>query len=68
VPLAGADLTPREVEVIRLFRDGCSYRDAAAVLGVGWRTVQSHAYNAYRKLGVSSRMAAVSAAARMRLI
>jgi ATP/maltotriose-dependent transcriptional regulator MalT len=66
--LPDSGLTPREVEVIRLFRDGLSYREAAGVLGVGWRTVQSHAYNAYQKLGVSSRIAAVTEAARLQLI
>lgn len=65
---ADTDLTARELEVLRLFRDGNSYREAGAALGVGWRTVQSHAYNAYQKLGVSSKIAAVSAAARMGLI
>lgn len=61
-------LTVREVEVLRLFRAGHSYRQAAEILGVGWRTVQSHAYNAYQKLGVSSKIAAVTAAARLQVL
>lgn len=66
-PMA-ALLTGREVEVLRLFSAGHSYRQAAEVLGVGWRTVQSHAYNAYQKLGVSSKIAAVTAASRLQLL
>lgn len=61
-------LTSREIEVLRLFSAGHSYRQAAEVLGVGWRTVQSHAYNAYQKLGVSSKIAAVTAASRLHLL
>lgn len=61
-------LTSREIEVLRLFSAGHSYRQAAEVLGVGWRTVQSHAYNAYQKLGVSSKIAAVTAASRLQLL
>lgn len=61
-------LTAREIEVLRLFRAGLSYRQAAEVLDVGWRTVQSHAYNAYQKLGASSKIAAVTAASRLHLL
>lgn len=61
-------LTAREVEVLRLFSLGNSYRQAAQTLGVEWRTVQSHAYNAYQKLGVSSKIAAVSAASHRQLL
>jgi DNA-binding CsgD family transcriptional regulator len=63
-----AELTGREIEVLRLFSAGHSYRQAAEILGVGWRTVQSHAYNAYQKLGVSSKIAAVAAASSQQLL
>ncbi len=67
-PAAVARLTSRELEVLRLFSAGDSYREAGLTLGVGWRTVQSHAYNAYQKLGVSSKIAAVGAATRLGLL
>ena len=65
---AATRLTGRELEVLRLFSAGHSYREAAVALNVGWRTVQSHAYNAYQKLGVSSKIAAVGAANRLGLL
>ena len=64
----GGRLTAREIEVLRLFSAGHSYRDAGETLGIGWRTVQSHAYNAYQKLGVSSKIAAIGAATRLGLL
>lgn len=71
VPSTGTatKLTRREIEVLRLFSGGSSYREAAVELGVGWRTIQSHAYNAYQKLGVSSKIAArrIAPAADLRL-
>ncbi len=61
-------LAPREVEVLRLLAEGMTYREAASVLGVQWRTVQTHAYHAYSKLGVGRRVAAVDAARRLGVI
>jgi DNA-binding CsgD family transcriptional regulator len=61
-------LTDRELQVIRLFSEGHTYREVGAILDIGWRTVQSHAYNAYQKLGVSSKIAAVAAVQRLDLI
>jgi DNA-binding NarL/FixJ family response regulator len=49
------DLTPQEVQVARLVRQGLSNRDAAAQLYVSPRTVDFHLRNVFAKLGVSSR-------------
>jgi DNA-binding CsgD family transcriptional regulator len=49
------DLTPQEVQVARLVRQGLSNRDAAAQLYVSPRTVDFHLRNVFTKLGVSSR-------------
>jgi DNA-binding CsgD family transcriptional regulator len=56
VPAAVADpLTPREREVVDLATRGHSDRDIAGRLHLSARTVQSHLYRAYRKLGVTGR-------------
>ena len=53
-----ADLTDREVEVLRLLARGSSNRDVAARLVISPKTVGRHVENLYRKIGVSSRAAA----------
>ena len=48
-------LTPQELQVVRLAVAGLSNRDIAAQLFLSPRTVESHLYKAYPKLGVASR-------------
>jgi DNA-binding CsgD family transcriptional regulator len=52
-------LTPREEEVLRFVAAGKSDKQVAAALGASVRTVHKHLENAYAKLGVSNRTAAV---------
>ena len=49
------DLTPQELQVVRLVRQGLSNRDVAARLFVSPRTVEYHLSHVYQKLGVRSR-------------
>jgi len=48
-------LTRREEEVINLVRQGDSNMAVAVALGIRVATVKAHLFNAYEKLGVSSR-------------
>ena len=58
-------LSPRELEVLRLLPDGVTNKEAAAILGIKDRAVDFHAYNAYKKLGVGSRVAAIKKAEKL---
>lgn len=49
------DLTPREMDVIRLLAEGLSNKEMAHILSVSPRTINFHLDNIYAKLGVSSR-------------
>ena len=51
----GAELTPREGEVLELLQDGRTNAEIAARLSIGIETVRTHARSIYRKLGVPSR-------------
>ncbi|MGZ5035013.1 MAG: helix-turn-helix transcriptional regulator [Usitatibacter sp.] len=56
---AGPRLTPREEEVLRWVAAGKSDKQVAITLGTSLRTVHKHLENAYAKLGVTNRTAAV---------
>lgn len=61
-------LTRREAEVITMAAEGLDNAAIAQALFVSERTVKFHLQNAYRKLGVGNRTAAVAAARREGLI
>jgi putative nucleotidyltransferase with HDIG domain len=52
-------LSKRQLDVLRLLRDGKRYKEIAADLGLSDSTVRSHTNVAYRRLGVSDRAQAV---------
>jgi DNA-binding NarL/FixJ family response regulator len=54
-----ARLTPREIEVLQAFADGCSTREAAERLFITSKTVRSHVDNILAKLEVHSKLDAV---------
>jgi ATP/maltotriose-dependent transcriptional regulator MalT len=56
------ELSERELDVLRLLRGSLSKREIADELFVSYETIHSHTRSIYRKLGVSSRAAAVAAA------
>ena len=61
-------LSVREVEVLRQLMRGTSNNDIATALGISERTVKAHLGSIYQKLGVTSRTAAIAAAAQLRLV
>jgi len=63
-----AELTDRELGVLRLLSGGSSEREIAQELFVSFNTVHSHVKSIYRKLGVSSRAEALGRAREHKLI
>lgn len=57
-----AYLSQREIEVLDLIAAGHASKDAAEILFLSKRTVDSHLSRVYNKLRVSNRIQAVSAA------
>jgi DNA-binding NarL/FixJ family response regulator len=53
-----ADLSPREVEVLRLLARGLTNKRMGAELGISPKTVGHHVESIYSKIGVSTRAAA----------
>lgn len=54
-------LTSRELEVLQRVAEGKTNAEVAGVLGISTDTVRKHLENAYAKLGVHTRTAAVAA-------
>lgn len=62
------NLTPREIEVLRLMAEGWTDAQIAEHLVISLRTVHKHATTIYSKIGVSSRSAATRYAIEHRLV
>jgi LuxR family transcriptional regulator, maltose regulon positive regulatory protein len=67
-PAVGAELSERELTVLRLLNGGLSEREIGRELYVSFNTVHSHVKSVYRKLGASSRAEAIARAKEARLI
>jgi ATP/maltotriose-dependent transcriptional regulator MalT len=67
-PTATRELSPAEQRVLRLLATKLTQREVASELYVSLNTVKTHARVIYRKLGVDSRSAAVSAARDLNLV
>lgn len=61
-------LTPREVEVLKLFSRGLSYRETAGILQVSPHTIGDYVKAIYGKLSVHSRTEAIFEARQLGLI
>ena len=64
--LEALNLTPRELEILRLVADGLSNKEIAARLYLSFHTVKNHVHNILEKLKVQHRSEAVEYAARKR--
>ena len=62
------DLSPREIDVLRLLADGRTDREIAGALAISPRTVARHVTAILAKLGVATRTAAATLAVRERLL
>ena len=67
-PRRGAELSQRELLVLRLLRGSLSERDIGRELYLSHNTIHSHTKSIFRKLGVSSRAEAVARASERGLI
>lgn len=57
-------MTPTELDVVRLVREGLGNKDIAVRLFVSPRTVQTHLTHVFSKLGLTSRLQLAQEAAR----
>jgi DNA-binding NarL/FixJ family response regulator len=53
-----SDLTPRELEILRLVLEGRTNRAIAAEIFISEKTVEFHLDNLYTKIGVRTRLMA----------
>jgi DNA-binding NarL/FixJ family response regulator len=66
--LGEEDLTPREMEVLQLIRDGFKNKQIASELSISENTVNFHIKNIVDKLGANDRTHAVTIAVRRGLL
>jgi DNA-binding NarL/FixJ family response regulator len=64
----GSDLTPREIEVLKLLAEGLSNQSISEKLVISLHTVRHHVQNIITKLGAHSKLEAVATAARAGII
>ncbi|MGB8983911.1 MAG: LuxR C-terminal-related transcriptional regulator, partial [Anaerolineales bacterium] len=65
---AAIDLTPRELEILRLIAEGLSNPAVAERLTISVGTVKAHTANIYSKLGTKNRVQALARARELRLL
>lgn len=61
-------LTPRELEVVKLIAEAHTNKQIAAILGLSEKTVESHRSNVFHKLGMRDRVELVRYAIRRGLV
>jgi DNA-binding NarL/FixJ family response regulator len=67
-PEEGPTLTQRQREVLQLIAEGRTMKEAASILKISPRTVESHKYEIMQTLGVQTTAELVQYAVRMKLI
>lgn len=66
--VARVELSPREREVLALLAEGCPQSEIARLLFVSPNTVKTQLRSIYRKLGVHTRVEAITRARELRLL
>ena len=66
--MLGPNLTPREIDVLRLMVDGRGNKEIAGALGISEAGVKGHVNGIFGKLGVTDRAQAVTAALRRGIV
>ena len=59
-PAAYLSLTPREIQVCNMIKDGLASKEIAAILNTSFRTVLKQRQNIRRKLGIASKKISLS--------
>lgn len=67
-PAAGAPLTPRQQEILRLLSAGHSYQQIGVALDLSVNTIRSHLRTIYDRLGASTKVEAVMIGVELGLI
>lgn len=67
-PSGGANLTPRELDVLSLLAEGLTHEQIGLRLGISGETVRTHLQKASERLGAGTRTQAVATALRLGLI
>lgn len=67
-PAKAAELTTRQIEILRFMARGAQAQEVASNLGISVNTVRTHIQRILRRLGVHSQLEAVAVAFRDRLI
>ena len=67
-PVAGAPLTPRQQEILRLLSAGHSYEQIGLALDLSVNTIRSHLRTIYDRLGASTKVEAVMIGVELGLI
>ena len=68
VDKGGANLTPRQREVLQLIAEGRTMKEVASILNISPRTAESHKYEIMHTLGLETTAALVQHAIRLKLI
>jgi two-component system, NarL family, response regulator NreC len=68
VPLRRSTLTLREREVMKLLAEGNTVKKAAAILGIGVKTVEAHKFNLMRKLDIHNKAQLVTVAIQRKIL
>ncbi len=65
---AASGLTAREMQIVRLLAQGLIVKEMASQLDISVRTVETHKYHIYRKLGINNQVELMNFAIKNQLV